>query len=136
MTIELDRVVAELNEAYPCRETQFSALSSVLGQTSFASPPAICLTGFPSAGKGTITRAFLVAMDIEFAWVDCSETFSSALLFDRIVNSLRQLGDRHLPRVKLSTDINNFAVETCNALRGLKDKAILVSLLLKAFKIC
>jgi putative protein kinase ArgK-like GTPase of G3E family len=127
MTVELDAIVRELNTAYPCREVQFSALSAVIGHSSLPSPPAICLTGFPASGKSTITRAFLEAMETEFAWVDCSETFSSALLFDRIVNKLRELGGRDLPRIKLLADINTFAVEVHKALEGLKGKIILVN---------
>ena len=126
MTVEVNAIVRELNTAYPCREAQFSALSAVIGHSSFPSPPAICLTGFPACGKSSITRAFLEAMESEFAWVDCSETFSSALLFDRIVNKLRALGGRDLPRIKLLADINNFVVEAHRALEGLKGNIFLV----------
>jgi hypothetical protein len=56
--------------------------------------------------------------------VDCSETISSALLFDQIVNKLRGLRD--LPRLKMVADINNFVVEVRCALEELDGKVILV----------
>ena len=126
MTIQVDAILEQLNTTYPCREVQFSALLSVIGHSSFPSPPAVCLTGFPATGKSTITRAFLQAMNTEYVWVDCSETISSALLFDRIVNRLRGLRD--LPRLKVAADINNFVVEVHRALDELDGKVILVFL--------
>lgn len=126
MTVDFDAIIEELNDAYPCREAQFSALSSFIGHMSFPGPPVICLTGAPATGKCTITRAFLEATNTDFAFVDCSETFSSMLLFDRIVNRLRQIGRRQLPRLKVSGDINNFVVEVQNALAGLTGRIVLV----------
>jgi hypothetical protein len=126
MTIDLLPTIEALTSTYPCREAQFSALSALLGHASFPSPPAICLTGFPASGKRTVTRAFLEVMSLQFAWVDCSETFTSALLFDRIVNKLRDLGQGDGSRVRGSGDINNFVVEVHRALEGLKRKVILV----------
>lgn len=64
--------------------------------------------------------------------MDCSETISSALLFDRIVNKLRGLRD--LPRLKMVADINNFVIEVHRALDALDGKVILVSLL-QSFRI-
>lgn len=61
---------------------------------------------------------------MEYIWVDCSETISSALLFDQIVNKLRGL--RNLPRLKMVADINNFVVEVHRALEELDGKVILV----------
>ena len=126
MTVDIDAIIGELNNAYPCRKVQFLALSSFIGHPSFPRPPAICLTGFPATGKCTVTRAFLEATETEFAWVDCSETFSTASLFDRIINRLREIGDMKIPRLKMSGDINNFVVEVQNALMSLKGKVILV----------
>lgn len=126
MTIDVALTIEDLTTTYPCREAQFSALSSVLGHSSFPSPPAICLTGFPASGKRTITRAFLDSMSIQFVWIDCSETFTSALLFDRIVNKLRELGGGDGPRLKGSGDVNHFVVETHRALEGLTGKVVLV----------
>ena len=65
-------------------------------------------------------------MNIESAWVDCSETISSALLFDRIVNMLKGLEGREVTRVKMSGDINNFVVEVQRAMEELTGKVILV----------
>ena len=124
MTIPVDAILEQLNTTYPCREAQFSALFSAIGHSSFPSPPAVCLTGFPATGKSSITRAFLEAMNIEYVWVDCSETISCALLFDRIVNKLRGL--KTLPRLKMAADINNFIVEVHRALDELDGKVILV----------
>lgn len=126
MTISLDAIVQDLNARYPCREPQFSALASVIGHSSLPSPPALCLTGFPATGKSTITRAFLDATNTTNAWVDCSETISSALLFDRIVDSLKVLSGQEVSRMKMSGGINNFVVEVHLAMDALKDKVILV----------
>ena len=65
-------------------------------------------------------------MTAQFVWVDCSETFTSALLFDRIVNKLKELGGDGA-RVKGSGDVNNFVVEVHRALEGLTGKVILVT---------
>lgn len=65
-------------------------------------------------------------MSIQFVWIDCSETFTSALLFDRIVNKLRELGGGDGPRLKGSGDVNHFVVETHRALEGLTGKVVLV----------
>ena len=127
MTIDVVPTIEDLSITYPCREPQFSALSSVLGHSSLPSPPAICLTGFPASGKRTITRAFLESMTAQFVWVDCSETFTSALLFDRIMNKLKELGGGDGARVKGSGDVNNFVVGVHRALEGLTGKVILVT---------
>ena len=127
MTVQIDAILEQLNTTYPCREVQFSALLSVIGHSSFPSPPAVCLTGIPATGKSTIARAFLEAMTTRFAWVDCKETISSSLLFDRIVNQLRGLRD--LPRLKMAGDMNNFVIEVHRALDGLNGKVILVYIL-------
>jgi Cdc6-like AAA superfamily ATPase len=126
MTIDLHAVIKELNDTYPCREAQFSSLASVLGHPSLPSPPALYLTGFPGTGKRTVTRAFLEALNLEYVWVDCAETISSALLFDRVVNGLRGIGGREIPRLRMGTGINNFVVEVHDALRGLDGKIVLV----------
>jgi Cdc6-like AAA superfamily ATPase len=126
MTFDLTAVVQQLNGEYPCRETQFSTLSSLLGHPSFPSPPAAFLTGFPATGKAAVTRVFLEAIKAKYVWVDCGETFTSSLLFDRIVNKIRKIGDRDLPRLKMSTDINNFVVEAQKALEGIEGKVVLV----------
>jgi hypothetical protein len=65
-------------------------------------------------------------MNIKYAWVDCSETITSALLFDRIVNVLRGLGKADVSRVKMPGDINNFVVEVQKAWERLKGKIVLV----------
>ena len=126
MTVDVAPTIEDLAAIYPCREAQFSALSSVLGHPSFPSPPAICLTGFPASGKSTITRAFLQSMGAPFVWVDCSETFTSALLFDRIVNKLKELAGGDGWRMKGSGDMNQFVVEVHRALERLTGKVILV----------
>jgi origin recognition complex subunit 5 len=128
MTVEVNAILEELNSVYPCREAQLFALSSVIGHASFPSPPAVCLTGFPTSGKSIITRAFLNAIGTKYVWVDCSETISSALLFDRIVNKLRGLGGRDLSRVKMLADINNFVVQVQRVLESFNGKVILVTL--------
>ena len=126
MNSDFDAILDELNRAYPCRELQFSTLHCVLGH-SFPSPSAMCLTGLPGSGKSTITRAFLEAFEIEFVWVACAETFTPALLFDRIVQGLRNLGGKGESSVRMSDDINNFVIETRKALKGLDGKMCLVS---------
>jgi hypothetical protein len=128
MSVDLDAVLKELNAAYPCRETQFAALSSVLGHSSLPSPSAICLTGLPATGKRTITRVFLEAMDIEHVWVDCAETISSALLFDRIVNGLRAIGTQDPSRIRMGSAINNFVVEAHKTLKDVQGKVVIVRL--------
>jgi hypothetical protein len=126
MSVDVDAIIAELNASYPCRESQFSTLFSVIGSPSFPCPATICLTGFPATGKSSVTRAFLDATEMEYAWVDCAETFTSALLFDRIVNKLREIGERSLSRLKMMGDINNFVVQVHKALEGLHGKVFLV----------
>jgi hypothetical protein len=133
MAIEGNEVIEKLKAVYPCRDSQFSALSSVLGHPSFPSVPAIFLAGFPASGKSTITRAFLEAIHAKFVWVDCKETFTSALLFNRIVNKLRRLGGRELPSLKVPSDLNSFAIEVARALEGLKGKVVLVCIIAKVW---
>jgi len=118
-------VADELNKLYPCREDQFAALSSILGDPSLPSPPVVLLTGPPSQGKSTITDAFLDDIKAQSVWVDCSETLTSALLFNRIVNSLRALAEKE-SRVKMQGDLNKFTVEVHKALEALQGKVILV----------
>jgi Cdc6-like AAA superfamily ATPase len=125
--MDLAAAVQKLKETYPCRDSQFAKLSSLLGHPSFSSPSAICLTGFPATGKSTVTRSFLDAINAEYVWVDCGEAFSSALLFDRIVNKFRQIGERDLPRLKMTMDINSLVVEVHKALEGIQGKVVLVS---------
>ena len=129
MTIDLDPILENLTNTYPCRLPQFTSLSSLLGPPSFPSPPSICLTGFPATGKSTITRAFLEAVKMNYVWIDCGEIITSALLFDRIVNRLKALGegDGRLDRGKMmGGDVNSFVVEVQRVMEGLKGKVILV----------
>ena len=127
MTVELDAITQSLNTRYPCREAQVSSLLSVIGHSSFPTPQATCLTGFPATGKATITRALLQAMNTEFVWVDCNETISSPLLFDRIVNGIRMVSkETQLERVKMSADVNNFVVEVHRALEGLVSRKVIL----------
>ena len=125
MTIDLSTVVEELNETYPCRETQFSSLSSLIGHPSYPSPPAIWVIGSPAGGRSTITRAFLDATKTHFCWVDCRETFTSSLLFDRIVNALRIFKGEE-QRIKMSGEVNNFVVEVHKLLDTIQGKVVLV----------
>src|SRR5947207_12411448 len=122
----LESVPKDLTSKYPCRETQISSLCSILGHPSFPSPPAICITGFPASGKSSVTRAFLDGMKIQYAWIDCGETFTSPLFFDRVVNSLRRIASDDHSRVKMTGDINNFVVETQKALENIQGKVVVV----------
>jgi hypothetical protein len=67
-------------------------------------------------------------MDIEHVWVDCAETISSALLFDRIVNGLRAIGAQDTSRTRTGTAINNFVVEVHKTLKDLQGKVVIVRL--------
>ena len=67
-------------------------------------------------------------MVVPFVWVDCRETFTSALFFDQVINKLRELGGEDTSRLKGSGDVNNFVVEVQRALEGLTGKVILVCL--------
>jgi Cdc6-like AAA superfamily ATPase len=127
MTAEsLKSVSEELARKYPCRETQISSLCCALGHPSFPNPPAIYVTGFPASGKTSVTRAFFEALSLQYVWIDCGETFTAPLLFDRIVNSLRRISTEEYSRVKMSGDINHFAVETQNAMERIQGKVTIV----------
>lgn len=66
---------------------------------------------------------------MNYVWIDCGEIITSALLFDRIVNRLKALGegDGRLDRGKMmGGDVNSFVVEVQRVMEGLKGKVILV----------
>jgi len=125
--------IDQLKRKYPCREAQFDSLISFLGHDSFPSPPALCLTGLPSSGKRTILRSTLETLGssrdvVQNAWIDCRETFSSHLLFDRIVSRITDMKwPQQTERIKVLNDVNNFVVQVTRALDGLTGKCILVS---------
>jgi Cdc6-like AAA superfamily ATPase len=121
-------ILDALNEAYPCRETQLSALYSTLGNKEYPSPTAVCLTGVSGTGKSAITRAFLEAFEISFVWVDCLESFTPALLFDRILEGMRTLTDFPEPSLRRSEDTNQFIVELRTILAQVTSKVCLVCL--------
>jgi hypothetical protein len=138
MTIPDKAIVTnDLKTKHPCREAQFGALTSLLGHDSLPSPPAICLTGLPNCGKRTILRAALDSRAtaqhaVQSTWIDCRETFSSHLLFDRIVNRINDMKQpRPTERIKVLNDINSFVVEVTRALTAIEGKFILVSTSLK-----
>lgn len=129
-------VTNDLKTKQPCRDSQFDALTCLLGHESLPSPPAICLTGLKNSGKRTILRAALDSLAtpqqaVQSTWVDCRETFSSHLLFDRIVNRINAMKQpQPTERIKVLNDINSFVVEVTRALNAIEGKFILVSTLL------
>ena len=78
-----------------------------------------------------MTRAFLGATGIKFAYIDCAETISSALLFYRIVRCLRRMAVEEstattADMVRVGGDVNGFVVEVQRAMEKLKGKVVLV----------
>jgi hypothetical protein len=83
-----------------------------------------------------VTRAFLEATGIKFAYIDCAETISSALLFYRIVRSLRRMAVEEsmattADMVRIGGDVNGFVVEVQRAMDKLQGKIVLVFLPLR-----
>jgi origin recognition complex subunit 5 len=111
----------------PCRDTQFGTLYSLLGHPNLPSPPSICLTGFPATGKRTVTRAFLDAVRVQYAWIDCAETVSSALLFYRVLHCLRKMVvETETEAGRVGGDINAFVVQVQKLMHQLQGKIVLV----------
>ena len=123
---ELPAELHSLLTIYPCRQTQFTSLFSLLGHDHLPSPPSICLAGFPCTGKRTVTRAFLEATGIKHAWIDCAETISSALLFYRIISALTRMTGQTGETARIGGDVNSFVVEVQKAMGKLQGKIVLV----------
>ena len=78
-----------------------------------------------------MTRALLEATGIKFAYIDCAETISSALLFYRIVRCLRRMAMEEstapaADMVRIGGDVNGFVVECQRAMDKLQGKIVLV----------
>lgn len=74
-----------------------------------------------------MTRAFLDAVQVQYAWIDCAETVSSALLFQRIISCMRKITGRTDGEVgRVGGDVNAFVVEVQKLMDKLQGKIILV----------
>lgn len=78
-----------------------------------------------------MTRAFLDAVGMKYGWIDCAETISSALLFHRIITSLRRLQgvEEKWDVVRMGADVNAFIGECQKVMEKLEGKIVIVPIL-------
>ncbi|KAI5852322.1 origin recognition complex subunit 5 C-terminus-domain-containing protein [Tricharina praecox] len=95
-------LLTSISERYPCRDSQLSQLSALIGDETSPSPSSFVLYGLEATGKTLILRALLQESEVSFSWLPCDECITARHLTERIaatVEAALDLGeDLGLPR--------------------------------------
>ncbi|CCX04234.1 Similar to Origin recognition complex subunit 5; acc. no. O43114 [Pyronema omphalodes CBS 100304] len=77
-----------IESRYPCRTTQLTQLSALVGDNSLPSPPAFVLHGLEATGKTLILKTVLEESSASFSWISCHECITARQLTERIASTV------------------------------------------------
>lgn len=85
----MEQFVKEVGSAFPCRWSQLKELYQLFGRPNHPVPSSLYLNGAPGVGKTTLLLKTLDYLSIKYALVDCIEFYAPKMLYESIINMLR-----------------------------------------------
>ncbi|KAK5108832.1 hypothetical protein LTR62_007806 [Meristemomyces frigidus] len=125
MGLELlpDELMLILSQQWPCREQQLRQVSALFA----VSPPALVIYGPTATAKSGITKAYLEASKLKYAYVRCRECVTGRHLLERTVAAVQQaLSDDGSPTSQGRCETISALAALLQRLLAKEDKFILV----------
>ncbi|XP_054743105.1 origin recognition complex subunit 5 [Anastrepha obliqua] len=89
-------VLNKINERFPCRKKELQTIANLLGYSAEILPSAIHIYGHTGTGKTALLKHFLNEsirynneINLNVAFVNCVESYTSRILFENILEFLR-----------------------------------------------